>query len=106
MQDQYSETEIEWGLWNGQQLYRRCFTVSADITSTSTITTWDSGLTPKGLTGYTNSGTWNFPSSYANSGTDRALITYNDVTGAIQAVINGTGRQISAGTSHCMDYTK
>lgn len=103
--DQYSETEIPWGKWNGSQLYRRCFTVDIAITATGTVTTWEANLKPKNLVNYTSS-QWNFPGSYITSTTDRALLTYDDSNGNIRAVISGTGRQIGAGTSYCMDYVK
>ena len=35
-EDQYSESEILWGKWNGQQLYRRCFTFSGSYTTGTT----------------------------------------------------------------------
>lgn len=99
--DQYSESEIKWGMWNGQQLYRRCFTVASDITTTNTlITTWDSSLVPKGIPNYITT-FWHFFRNVESS--NSSLIEYNSSNGEIRAFIGGT-HKIGAGTSYCMDY--
>ena len=103
--DQYSESEIPWGKWNGSQLYRRCFTVGSDITSSSTIVTWDIGLTPVNLQ-LTSANTWYLADvSLINSATDRAAVFYRDNTGIVDVVIGGS-RTLFAGSSYCMDYTR
>jgi hypothetical protein len=105
-EDQYSESEIEWGKWNGEQLYRRCFTVGSDITTTSTITTWASGLNPKNLGGHVPNSWQFFRATEAGSGADFVVVTYNDTTGEVGAILSGTTYQVSSGTSFCMEYTK
>lgn len=103
--DQYSESEIPWGLWNGQQLYRRCFTVGSDITSTSTIDTWDTGLNPKNLLNYSGA-VWAFEGySAPGTGTATSVIRYDSSSGVVLGVVV-SGYKIGAGTSYCMDYTK
>lgn len=101
-EDQYSETEIKWGLWNGQQLYRRCFTVPSTLTGAGTITTWDSGLFPKNTTEYQ---TDLYMILSRTAGSTFVNINYNKNTGDISYSTSGIF-QISAGSSFCMDYTK
>ncbi len=104
LQDQYSETEIKWGLWNGEQLYRRCFTVGSDITSSTTIVTWDASLNPKGIVNHSGV-VWNLVTVTANaSSSNYSQIYYEDSTGNV--VGNGSTYKIGAGTSFCMNYTK
>ncbi len=103
MQDKYSEAEIKWGKWNGEQLYRRCFTVGSDITSASTIATWDTGLVPKGLTNYI--GTYWLIQARSTSANE-ALLAYDSSNGEIGAFFTGTSYKIGAGTTHCLEYTK
>lgn len=101
--DQYSETEIPWGKWNGQQLYRRCFTVGADITSTSTIVTWAAALIPKNAVNFV-SDNWVLNGT-TDSGTISRIV-YDASTGNVRAVLAGAAYKVGAGTSFCMDYTK
>lgn len=100
--DQYSETEIEWGEWNTEQLYRRCFTVSSQVTGSGTFTTWDAGLNPKGLIKFDAA---NWAISSVTDGTVRAFVLYSDSTGEVNYATTG-GYFIDAGSSFCMDYTK
>lgn len=102
-EDQYSETEIEWGLWNGQQLYRRCFTNDTlRGVGTFTITTWDSNLNPKNISTY-NSNVWYFASRI--SGSNSQLIFYEASTGGLK-IQNAGVYNLQTGVSFCMDYTK
>lgn len=101
--DKYSETEIEYGTWNGEMLYRRCFTVDSDIgASNTTITTWDSGLTPINV--LMRSGGNNWLILIEDDGTDLSYIQYEDDTGAV--VGNGSYFTIPQGASYCMDYVR
>lgn len=105
LQDKYSETEITYGFWNGEQLYRRCFTVSSDITSTSLdVVTWASGLKPKGIGGQDATTYWNIEQVTSSSGNQLAVL-YNDSDGTVDVFIVGSYR-VRAGSSYCMDYTK
>lgn len=103
--DQYSTTEMKWGKWNGEQLYRRCFTIDSDKTTTNTLLyTIDANLVPRNVPRY-----YNVPSSYAllsaSYGTDSFLINYNPSTGEVKSYVTGN-YIVKAGTSFCMDYTK
>lgn len=104
-EDQYSTTEMKWGKWNGEQLYRRCFTIDSDKTTTNTLLyTIDANLVPRNVPRY-----YNVPSSYAllsaSYGTDSFLINYNPSTGEVKSYVTGN-YIVKAGTSFCMDYTK
>lgn len=103
--DQYSTTEMKWGKWNGEQLYRRCFTVDSDKTTTNTLLyTIDANLVPRNVPRYYNS-----PSSYAllsaSYSSDSFLINYNPSNGEIRSYVSGN-YIVKTGTSFCMDYTK
>ena len=99
----YSESEIAWGTWNGDTLYRRCFTVASDITVTSTvITTWDTSLKPKNVINYSGND-WALL-DVGEIGSNRALITYDSSDGNLTAFL--VGYKIGAESSYCMEYTK
>lgn len=101
--DQYSETEIEWGLWNGQQLYRRCFTVASDITTQSTIVTWAAALIPKNAVNFVSD---NWVLNGTTDGGTISRIVYDASTGNVRAALAGTAYKVGAGTSFCMNYVK
>ena len=101
--DQYSESEIKWGKWNGEQLYRRCFTVASDITTTgTTITTWDSGLNPINVMNYDST---NWELSFRTLSSSFRSIIYSSADGTVKGFMGG-GWKIGAGETHCMDYTR
>ena len=104
--DQYSTTEMKWGKWNGEQLYRRCFTVASDVTTdTTTVATFAVGLKPKQSVQYASTNQWLIQSAtVASSSATYFRLWYNDTNGEITASLNGW--KIGAGTSFCMDYTK
>ncbi len=107
MQDKYSESEIEYGKWNGEQLYRRCFTVASDITNSDNVTTWSSGLNPKGLMNY-NGTRWLFEMITDSGSSTRNLQVYYDRSNG-NVETSGSGGlpfKLGAGSSFCMNYTK
>lgn len=102
-QDKYSESEITYGFWNGQQLYRRCFTTGGSaLTGTGTITTWAAGLRLVNTSEFQGS---LFKIFNRVSGSTRADINYNNSNGAITYSTAGAF-QIGANTTFCLDYTK
>lgn len=103
--DVYSSTEVEWGVWNGSPLYRRCFTVPSTITVNNTlITTFATGLFIKDSNNYTGSN-WALARERSPDGTNTVNIIYNSSDGTIRAFIGGT-YQVGAGYSQCIEYTK
>jgi len=104
-EDKYTETEKKWGFWNGEQLYRRCFTVGSNLTSTTTITSWVAGLKPKNVSSF-SSAVWGLVPSITEGGTSGNIsyITYNSSTGDVVASISG--HTVLSGTSACMEYVK
>lgn len=101
----YSETEIECGMRNGEMLYRRCFTVASDITTTSTIATWDLNLKIINAV-VDNAGRYILFSHTAQaSSANTSVIRYLPSTGDVQAAIDGT-YEVGGGSNFCLDYTK
>lgn len=106
MEDKYSEAERTYGTWNGEQLYRRCFTVDAEITSlNANYINWGAGLKPKNTTQYFTNFWLIAGTSDGGTGTNYYRIFYNSSTGYVGVDMTGTFT-IGEGTSYCMDYTK
>lgn len=98
----YSETEIKCGVRNGVQMYRRCHTVGANITTSATIVTWAAGLNPIDKIHHSSTDTWSILA--VSVGSARAHINYNSTSGNVEAVVDTY--QVGIGTTFCMDYTK
>lgn len=109
--ERYSATEVTDGLWDGATLYKRCHTVTSDITATGTtvVTTWASGLNPKGIPRFFSDGV-NFDLwTISNSGETGNVhhLRYNKVNG--QVILQKTAASpwgLFTGSSFCMWYTK
>lgn len=102
IQEQYFETETQVGLWNGEKLYRRCFTVASDSTGTLNFGTWEANLKPKKINNY-NGTRWDIELTEING--NITSIFYDSATGEIKGSTAG-GYKVGAGTSFCMEYTK
>lgn len=104
-QEQYFETETQVGLWNGEALYKRCHTVTSDITSSTTLANWGAGLKPKKSNQFfSNSENW-WGILSTSSSSAHSIIYYEDTTGQVNSFIASPWK-IGAGTSFCMEYTK
>ena len=106
VEDKYTETEKEWGMWNGEQLYRRCFTVSGDKTNGTTIATFGTNIKPKNTSKISGADTWLVGTSELSfSASDYQYIELNATTGVIKAVVSAS-RRIYDKSNHCIEYTK
>lgn len=106
MSDMNDVKSTEWGVgWNhidSKPIYKRCYKVPSDITSSGSVVTWPASLNPIDV-----------PNTYLNqwilmSGGD-ALATantyYDRATGIVSTAISG-GTKLGANTTLCMKYVK
>jgi len=89
-------------MWNGEQLYRRCYTQASTVTADTIIANWETGLKPKKAMSLT---TDIYVVASSLGSTNGVVVSYNTSTGTLFADVVGTGRVLPE-TSFCIEYTK
>lgn len=89
--------------WDTKPIYRRCYEVTSNITTNTTIATIASGLEPVNAYGYFAD---NFLIAGSEPGSSFSQIRYIPSSGAITATVSGASFIVLAGTRFCFKYTK
>lgn len=86
-------------------VYRRCYNIATDITTTTAFSPAPpAGLTPVGAINFQTTN-WRIISDIVNP-TTFSVVNYNDSTGVLQATFAGGTNKLGAGTKFCFKYTK
>lgn len=87
-------------------IFKRCYVAPSNITSNSTLVTWESGLQPVGINGYSTVSTQWMVDSVFRSNTVYTLVIYNSSNGQLTVDLSGTDMGVKAGAKICMEYVK
>ena len=92
--------------WDGKIIYRRCYEVVSDITSSVTLHTIQSGLNP--IEAFKTRATIDVfdIARVSFGGSEAATIGYNRTSGAVEVVIVGTSFDVYTGNRFCLKYFK